>query len=187
MFCTKCGTQYAQGESFCTSCGASLSGGSPKTNNLSASKTLQVIEAVKTVNTPCLWVSLDYWNLYLKDGEVIAARMHRGWFGLIGFILGLFLYIITFVVTSAIGILLDKNSGETKCSLMRNRLDEVLDNPNLYAIVNSPIASIGKVEASDMCLGSLWLKYMIKINGKKFYLEEDKYIEMTRVLKESSW
>ena len=134
-----------------------------------------VVEGLKTTNTPILWVSLDYWNVYFLNNKVIASRCHRGWWGLVGFIIGLFVYFVTFVIFSALGILLDRSQGEAKCKLMRDRLDEILLHKERYTLVEVDDAQSIRLGNSDLCLGNIWLKYSIEIGNTKLYFEEAKY------------
>ena len=143
--------------------------------------TSQVLEGLKTTNTPCLWVSLDYWNLYFYQNQAIAVRCYRGWWGLIGFIIGLMCYIVGFLVFAALGIFLDKNIGEAKCRLLRDGLQDILKNRKGYEILEIPLSELKKNASSDLCLGNIWLKYMLEIKGKKFYFENAKFEQLEKM------
>jgi hypothetical protein len=140
-----------------------------------------VIEGLKTTNTPCLWVSLDYWNFYFHDGKVIAVKCYRGWWGLVLTILGLFGAFVASFVTMVVGIFIDKNIGDAKCHLLRGELQQILKNRNQYQIIEIPIADLKKNASSDLCLGNVWLKYMIELGPQKFYFEDEKFLQLERI------
>lgn len=146
------------------------------------SKDYYVIEGLKSTNTPLLWISLDYWNLYYSTDWAIAVRCHRGWWGLVGFLIGLPLYIVTFFITSGLGILLDKSQGESKCRLFRNKLNEIQDHNHKYKIVKVSADQVGSLNNSDLCLGNIWLKYSINIGSERLYFEETKYPEVEEAI-----
>jgi hypothetical protein len=140
-----------------------------------------VIEALKSTNTCLLWVSLDYWNLYTSGNRLILARCYRGKWGFVGFIIGLFFYVITSTIIGGLGVLLDRQNGTSKCRLMKDRLNDVLRSPGQYHALEVRRTESIVIDGSDLCLGNLWLKYMIRVEGQKFYFEESKY-EQVRAL-----
>ncbi len=101
----------------------------------------------------------------------MAVRCYRGKWGLIGFIIGLFLAIVGFIILAGLGVWLDKSQGESKCRIMRDRLGEILAKRSNYQIIEAEWNQVKGPETSDLCLGNLWLKYKIEINNKKFYFE----------------
>ncbi len=141
-----------------------------------------VVEGLKSTNTPILWISLDYWNVYFLNNRIVAARCHRGWWGLVGFIIGFFLLFITFVITSTLGILLDKSQGEAKCKLMRDKLDEILLHKERYTVVEVDNVQSIQLGNSDLCLGNIWLKYSLELENTKLYFEESKYVMIENAL-----
>jgi hypothetical protein len=185
MFCPKCGKENKEEAKFCIHCGGDIfisSGPENRESQIKLNHT-EVIQALKTPNTCCLWVSLDYWNLYMSTDRAIAVRLYRGWWGLIGAIIGLFLYIIGDIITTALGILLDRSIGGGKCHIMRDRLEDILSNRNKYKIIDVPLNQVKKIQTSDLCLGNLWLKYMIEVGGKKLYFENSKYDQLEKITK----
>ncbi|NLH48655.1 MAG: SHOCT domain-containing protein [Myxococcales bacterium] len=163
-----------------------LDGWASQTENAVASPTvaLPVIEAVKTTNTPCLWVSLDYWNLYASPKGITAVRVHRGWWGLIGFIVGLFLYIVTFFVLAALGILLDKSRGEARCHLWASKFDELKNRRPAFHTLEAEWSKITGPEPSNLCLGNIWLKYRVLIAGKNYYFESSKLPHIEQLIRQ---
>jgi len=137
--------------------------------------TKNCIVAIKSTNTPCLWVSLDYWNLYLLEDGAVAVRCYRGKWGIIGFVIGMFLAVVGFLVVGGLGILLDKSNGEGKCRILAGKINEILASRASHTIIETNWDSVSSVETSDLCLGNIWLKYMIKIGNKKFYLNNNQY------------
>lgn len=204
MFCTFCGRPNKDDANFCVKCGKPLTR-IQREENSSASKIRQeeilngttnlkitsasqanqfyCVDGFKSPNTCCLWVSLDYWNLYLSRDKLLAARCYRGKWGLIGFIIGLFLAFVGFLVVGSLGILWDRSRGEAKCHRMKNRLNDIINNREKYKVIEASWNDIGKPDASDLCLGSIWLQYKIELPGKKFYFEKSKLALIESVFK----
>lgn len=156
---------------------------SPNLNNMHFDGISDCIEAVKSPNTPCLWVSLDYWNLYLLEDRVMAVRCYRGKWGAIGFIIGLFFAVVGFLIVGALGLFWDKSSGEAKCKSFAGRVNEILKYKQHYKIIEAPWSSVSStVDASDLCLGNLWLKYRVYVGGKKFYFEGNRYEQIMNAI-----
>lgn len=174
--CPACAEEIQDEAIKCKHCGEFLAKKSE-----SSTAGISVLEALKTTNTPCLWVSLDYWNLYFTGDKVVAVRCYRGWWGLVLSILGLFGYFITSLVTMIIGILIDKNVGEAKCRLAKGDLQSILKNRPKYTIIEAPLTELKKGAGSDLCLGNIWLKYMVSINKKKFYFEDSKFSQLEKI------
>jgi len=141
------------------------------------------IESLKAPNAPCLWVSLDYWNLYLFEDKIVALRCYRGWYGIIGFIVGFFFAFIGSLIVGALGILLDKQQGEAKCAIMKNRLNEALSNRKKYKLIESTWKEVNGPDVSDLCLGSFWLKYKIRFGGQSFFFEDSRYEQIDAIIK----
>ena len=140
------------------------------------------IEALKSPNTPCLWVSLDYWNLYLQNNKIFALRCYRGKWGAIGFIIGLFLAFVGFIVVGGLGLLLDKSTGEARCRTMSKKFSEITNTNKNMLMVSFPENTVPATDASDLCLGNLWLRYKIQIGERKFYFEQSRYEEILKKL-----
>jgi hypothetical protein len=197
MFCTKCGIQRASGTApFCEHCGSPVANvitvcpfckeeiltGAIKCKHCNSilavhdtSSVPCVIEALKSTNTCLLWVSLDYWNLYRTKDRLIVVRCYKGRWGLVGFILGLFVYVIASVLIGGLGVVLDRQNGTSRCRLMKDRLQDVLRSPDQHHVLEVALNESIVIDGSDLCLGNLWLKYMIRVNGQKFYFEESQY------------
>lgn len=141
------------------------------------------IESLKTTNTPCLWLSLNYWNIYLMEDKILAVKFYTGKWGLIGFIIGLFLAVVGFLVVGALGILLDKNQGDARCTIMKDRLSEILSNRNNYKIIEASWKEVSGPNPSDLCLGNIWLKYQIVFGGVNFYFEDSRYQQIDMIIK----
>lgn len=184
MYCPKCGAANKNDAKFCVQCGKAIIVDSQ--DKPSEQGDVEVVEALKAPNTCCLWVSLDYWNLYIVNDRAMAVRLYRGWWGLIGFIIGLMCYIIGFIVFSALGILIDRNIGGGKCTIMNGKIKEILSNRNRYKIYEVTLDKIKKIETSDLCLGNLWLKYMVNVGGKKLYFENSKYQQIEKIIKQNT-
>ena len=141
-----------------------------------------VVLYAKRPNTPCFWIGLSYWNLYFTNQGVFAAQLYNGYWGLIGGLVGLFLYVVLDAFTTALGILMDKTFGEGKCREHAGQLGQILSNRAKYPVVERHgYDQPAGLDASDLCLGSLWLKYKITIGGESFYLEE-RYVDQARKL-----
>lgn len=180
--CPFCKEEIRAGAIKCKHCNSTLTSlATPHTTS-----DVLVVEALKTTNTCLLWVSLDYWNLYAFDGRIILARCYRGRWGLIGAFIGLFFYVVASTVIGALGVLLDRQNGTAKCKLMKDSLRYVLQNAGRYHVLEARRSSITPIESSDLCLGNLWLKYMIRVNGKSFYFEESKYDEVRHIIRMSA-
>ncbi|MGO9620125.1 MAG: zinc ribbon domain-containing protein [Desulfobaccales bacterium] len=145
----------------------------------------EVITGLKTTNTPCLWVGMDYWNLYFYKDAVIALRYYRGWIGLIGFIIGIFLYLVPSLIFMALGVWYDKSRGEAKCNLMKDKITQILSGKLgvQYKIVKASYVNLSNISQSDICLGNLWLKYKIILSNQKYYFEESKYDKINSLIK----
>lgn len=190
--CSNCGGEIKVGAIKCKHCKSDLvhniaQPSAPLTQNKHIESGLNdviyCIEAIKSSNTPCLWVSLDYWNLYFTEDKVVAVRCYRGKWGIIGFIIGLFLAIVGFTIVGALGILLDKTNGEAKCKTLSNNFKEIMRHKNSYTIIEAQLSDISSADPSDLCLGNLWLKYMIKISGQKLYFESARYDQINDAIK----
>ena len=172
--CPFCKEEIRIGAIKCKHCNSIL-------NTQDGPSTPGVIEALKSTNTCLLWVSLDYWNLYASGDRLILARCYRGKWGLIGFVLGLFVYVIASVIIGGLGVLLDRQNGTSRCRLMKDKLQDVLRSPGQYHVLEVRRSESIVIDGSDLCLGNLWLKYMIRVKGQKFYCEESQY-EQVRAL-----
>jgi len=163
---------------WCPHCKKSIKDKIPQINKL-ISGNYEVIHGIKTTNTPCLWVSMDYWNIFFYNDGVVALRCSRGWFGLIGFIIGLFLYLVPSIVLSALGILYDKSRGESKCRLMKDRITQILSakNGKKYKFITASYTNLSKINSSDLCLGNIWLKYRIILSDKVIILRNQNTIK----------
>lgn len=175
MLCPFCKEEILDGAIKCKHCGSMLYSSESLPNSLTGTN---CIEALKTTNTPCLWLSLDYWNLYLSPEKVVAVRCYRGKWGLFGFLIGLLMAFVGFLVTATIGIFLDKSQGESKCRIMKDR-KEVSSNK----VIEAQWSEVRGVSSSDLCLGNIWLKYKIELAGKAFYFENAKYEQIKSVFK----
>ena len=185
--CPKCHKSYDASWKVCLDCSEPLKDIQVVTDDPVESSqeinSYEVVEALKSPNTFCVWVSLDYWNIYVGNEKVIAVRVHRGWWGLVGFIIVLCLYIVGFIITSVLGTLLDKSIGEGKCHIMKDKLEEILSRRGEYKIIEVPISQVRGIQTSDLCLGSIWLKYMIVLDKVKLCFENSKYTQMEKIFK----
>lgn len=180
MQCPFCKEEIREGAIKCKYCKSPLSNVfSPSQLSEITEESFICIEGLKSTNCPCLWVSLDYWNLYLGD-KAFAVRCYRGKWGLIGFIIGLFFAFIGFVITGGLGLLLDRSQGEAKCTLLTDRINEIIQTRHKYKIIEGQLADINGPTSSDLCLGNIWLKYKLEFGGKAFYFEDSKYEQIKR-------
>lgn len=175
MKCPFCMEDIQEGAIKCKHCGSMLYSSASPPN---APAWINCIEALKTTNTPCLWVSLDYWNLYLFPEKVVAVRCYKGKWGLIAALIGLPMAFVGSLLTMTFGIYFDKSQGESKCQVMKDR-KEVSSNK----VIEAQWSEVKGVSSSDLCLGNIWLKYQIEIAGKTFYFENAKYEQVKSVFK----
>lgn len=184
MYCSNCGEKNIEEAKFCLKCGNPLIFKKSDTESRMQSRTVSVpvIEALKSTNTCCLWISLDYWNLYFYEDKAMAVRVYRGWWGLILAIIGLFGFLFGSLFSAIIGVLIDKNIGEAKCHLARGELQSILNNRAMYKIIEVPISQLKKGADSDLCLGNIWLKYMVELNRNKFYFENFQFEQLEKIL-----
>lgn len=182
MQCPFCMEEIQEGVLKCKHCKSELTSSNAHSKS-SMTRRFDCVEAVKSPNTPCLWVSLDYWNLYLLEDKVLAVRCYRGKWGAIGFVIGLFFAFIGFIVVGALGLLWDKSTGEAKCKSFASKVNEILKYKEHYTVIDAPWSSVSTtVDASDLCLGNLWLKYRIYVGGKKFYFESSRYEQIMNAI-----
>lgn len=91
---------------------------------------------------------------------------------MIGFVFGVFLAGAGILITGLIGIFVDKSRGEATCRTFGDRINNFMMNPTGYHYLKTDISRVTMPSSSNLCLGTIWLKYQIKVENQTFYYEE---------------